>query len=81
MARARSDPRFSRDLNTEPGVPERLEQLEEQARADVDAAVEFALASPRPEPETALEDVYAPAEWLTREALVSGRRPTCASSR
>jgi pyruvate dehydrogenase E1 component alpha subunit len=58
--------RFSRYLAEERGLePARLEQIEEQARADVDAAVEFALASPRPEAEAALEDVFAPAEWLT----------------
>ena len=57
---------FSRALVEEHGVePARLEQIEEQARRDVEEAVEFALASPRPEPEAALEDVYAPAEWLT----------------
>jgi TPP-dependent pyruvate/acetoin dehydrogenase alpha subunit len=57
---------FSRYLADEHGVePGRLEQIEEQARKDVDEAVEFALASPRPEPEAALEDVYAPADWLT----------------
>ena len=42
----------------------RSSEIEQQARDDVDAAVEFALASPRPEPEAAFEDVYAPAEWL-----------------
>ena len=58
--------RFSRHLAEEDGVATaRLEQIEEQARADVEEAVEFALASPRPEPEAALEDVYAPADWLT----------------
>jgi TPP-dependent pyruvate/acetoin dehydrogenase alpha subunit len=58
--------RFSRLLAEERGVePSRLEELEEQAKRDVEEAVEFALASPRPEPEAALEDVYAPAEWLT----------------
>jgi acetoin:2,6-dichlorophenolindophenol oxidoreductase subunit alpha len=58
--------RFSRHLSEEVGVePARLEQIEEQAKRDVDEAVEFALASPRPEPEAALEDVYAPADWLT----------------
>ena len=58
--------RFSRHLAEEHGVdPARLEQIEEQARRDVEEAVEFALASPRPEPEAALEDVYAPADWLT----------------
>ena len=43
----------------------RIEEIEAQARADVDAAVEFALASPRPDPETVGEDVYAPADWNT----------------
>jgi TPP-dependent pyruvate/acetoin dehydrogenase alpha subunit len=58
--------RFSRQLVEEHGLePTRLEQIEEQARRDVEDAVEFALASPRPEPEAALEDVYAPADWLT----------------
>ncbi len=57
---------FSRYLSEEIGVePARLEEIEEQARSAVEAAVEFALASPRPEPEAALEDVYAPADWLT----------------
>ena len=61
---------FSRYLNTEAGVAaERLEQIEEEARANVEAAVEFALASPRPEPESALEDVYAPAKWATAGRL------------
>ena len=61
---------FSRYLNTEAGVAaERLEQIEEEARADVETAVEFALASPRPEPESALEDVYAPAKWATAGRL------------
>ncbi len=58
--------RFSRYLTGEAGVePARLEEIEEQARRDVEEAVEFAKASPRPEPEAALEDVYAPADWLT----------------
>jgi TPP-dependent pyruvate/acetoin dehydrogenase alpha subunit len=58
--------RFSRHLADEHGVePARLEQIEEQAKRDVEEAVEFALASPRPEPEAALEDVFAPADWLT----------------
>src|SRR5581483_4432334 len=57
--------RFSRYLAEEQGIePARLEQIEEQARQDVAAAVEFALASPRPDPEAAIEDVFAPAEWL-----------------
>ena len=41
----------------------RIEGLEAQARAEVDAAVEFALASPRPDPAAAVEDVYAPSDW------------------
>jgi TPP-dependent pyruvate/acetoin dehydrogenase alpha subunit len=58
--------RFSRYLAGEHGVAAaRLEELEEQARREVDEAVEFALASARPDPETAIEDVYAPADWLT----------------
>jgi TPP-dependent pyruvate/acetoin dehydrogenase alpha subunit len=57
---------FSRYLAEEHGVePARLEQIEEQAKREVEEAVEFAQASPRPEPEAALEDVYAPADWLT----------------
>ncbi len=61
---------FSRFLSHEAGVePHRLEQIEEQARGDVEEAVEFALASPRPEPESALEDVFAPAEWVTAGRL------------
>jgi TPP-dependent pyruvate/acetoin dehydrogenase alpha subunit len=56
--------RFSRTLVDGGVEPERLEEIEEQARRDVDEAVEFALASPRPEGEAALDDVYAPADWL-----------------
>jgi pyruvate dehydrogenase E1 component alpha subunit len=56
---------LSRKL-VESGVDEaRIEEIESQARADVDAAVEFALASPRPDPETVGEDVYAPSDWNT----------------
>ena len=62
--------RFSRYLADEHGVAAaRLEEIEGRARQDVEEAVEFALASPRPEPESALEDVYAPAEWLTAGRL------------
>jgi len=57
---------FSRYLSGQAGVqPARLEELEEQARRDVSDAVEFALASPRPEAGDEIEDVYAPADWLT----------------
>ena len=62
--------RFSRLLADEHGFEQaRLEAIEEQAKRDVEEAVEFALASPRPEPEAALEDVYAPADWLTAGRL------------
>ena len=56
--------RFSRSLVDAGVEPVRLDELEQQARRDVEEAVEFALASPRPEGEAALEDVYAPADWL-----------------
>jgi acetoin:2,6-dichlorophenolindophenol oxidoreductase subunit alpha len=57
--------RCSRTL-VESGITEaRIEEIEAQARADVDAAVEYALASPRPDPETVGEDVYAPSDWNT----------------
>jgi len=39
--------------------------LDARAAADIDDAVEWALEQPHPEPETALEDVYAPADWTT----------------
>jgi len=56
--------RLGRLLQDGHGVsPARLAELEEQAAADVAAAVEFALASPRPPAEQAFEDVYAPAPW------------------
>jgi acetoin:2,6-dichlorophenolindophenol oxidoreductase subunit alpha len=55
---------LSRQLADELGASrERLSELEEQARRDVEAAVEFALASPRPEPAEAIEDVYSPTAW------------------
>lgn len=60
---------LSRKL-VESGVDEaRIEGIETQARADVDEAVEFALASPRPDPEAATEDVYAPSDWNVLERL------------
>ena len=43
----------------------RLEELAAQAQAEVEDAATWALESPYPEPSEALEDVYAPAEWLT----------------
>ena len=36
-----------------------LDQLEEKAQASIDAALEFAKASPEPEILTVLDDVYA----------------------
>ena len=57
--------RVSRFLADAGVAEERLVELEEQARREVEEAVEFALASPRPEPGQELEDVYAPAPWLT----------------
>lgn len=57
--------RFSRYLEEEIGVePSRLEELTEQARQEIEDAIEFGLASPEPPPSQAVEDVYAPAEWL-----------------
>jgi pyruvate dehydrogenase E1 component alpha subunit len=61
--------RLSRGLS-ELGVPQsRLEEIEQQARSEVEDAVDFALASPRPEPVQAVEDVYAPAPWLRGNRL------------
>ena len=61
---------FSRYLRDEHGLdPADLDQIEQKARQEVEDAVEFALASPRPAAETALEDVYAPAPWLTAGRL------------
>ena len=46
------------------GVEEaRLEEIADRARAEIEGAVEFALASPRPEAAAAVEDVYAPSAW------------------
>jgi pyruvate dehydrogenase E1 component alpha subunit len=40
-----------------------LAAIDDEVQADIEAAVEFALASPPPDPEAAMQDVYAPAEW------------------
>jgi TPP-dependent pyruvate/acetoin dehydrogenase alpha subunit len=40
-------------------TPQEIDKLEKQARERVDASVKFALESPYPTPEEALEDVYA----------------------
>src|SRR5436190_1041654 len=55
--------RFARRLADDGTPGSRLEELEAQAKAEVDAAVEWALESPRPEPGQEIEDVYAPSEW------------------
>ena len=67
VAGSRSDPRASRAIwsRSSGSSPPASRRSRQQARRDVAEAVEFALASPRPEPEAALEDVYAPADWLT----------------
>ncbi len=62
--------RFVQYLSKERGVEaERLDEIEARAKQDVEDALEFALASPKPEPSEAFEDVYAPAAWLTEGRL------------
>jgi pyruvate dehydrogenase E1 component alpha subunit len=52
--------KFRAHLLSEGAVSEKeLDRLEESARAEMDAAVEFALASPHPDPEEATNYVYA----------------------
>ncbi len=56
--------RFTASLREGEGfTQERLDEIEAQARAEVEEAVRFALDSPAPEAEEAFEDVYAPAPW------------------
>jgi TPP-dependent pyruvate/acetoin dehydrogenase alpha subunit len=55
--------RLARVLNDAGVDAARLEQIAERARGEVANAVEFALASPRPEAAAAVEDVYAPSDW------------------
>jgi TPP-dependent pyruvate/acetoin dehydrogenase alpha subunit len=51
-------------LRTEHGVDAALlQELDEAATAEIEAAVEFAMASPAPDAAIAFEDVYAPADW------------------
>lgn len=61
----RRDPivRITRLLEERGVETERIEAIELEARTAVAAAVEFALASPRPEPPQETEDVYAPSTW------------------
>jgi TPP-dependent pyruvate/acetoin dehydrogenase alpha subunit len=57
---------FAQRLTAEHGVePAALDAIGAEVEAEIEAAVEFALNSPAPEPEAALTDVYAPAEWNT----------------
>ena len=61
---------FARYLRDEQGVSEeRLEQIEAQAKQDVEEAVEWALESPRPAAGAELEDVYAPSDWTAAGRL------------
>jgi pyruvate dehydrogenase E1 component alpha subunit len=56
--------RFRRRLVDELGVAAaRLDEFDRQAAEELDRAVEYALASPVPDPATAVEDVYAPSGW------------------
>jgi TPP-dependent pyruvate/acetoin dehydrogenase alpha subunit len=55
--------RFARHLAGEGVAEGRLGELEQQAKADVDGAVEWALEAPRPDPGQEIEDVYAPSDW------------------
>ena len=62
--------RFARHLHDEAGVPkQRLEQLEQQAQREVAEAVEWALASPRPDAGAEIEDVYTPSDWTASGRL------------
>ena len=55
---------FARRLGSEHGVAAaQLQRIEAEVEAEIGAAVQFALSSPAPQPEAALTDVYAPAEW------------------
>ena len=57
--------RFGRHLLEHGYVSQaRLDELTRQAQAEVEDAAEYALGSPYPEPEEAVTDVYAPADWL-----------------
>jgi pyruvate dehydrogenase E1 component alpha subunit len=56
--------RFARYLVDEAGLePARVEELEARAAQEITAAVETALASPKPQAGAELEHVYAPASW------------------
>jgi pyruvate dehydrogenase E1 component alpha subunit len=55
--------RLARVLHDAGAEEARLEEIADRARAEIESAVEFALASPRPEAAAAVEDVYAPSDW------------------
>ena len=56
--------RFTRSLLADAGLTQaRIDEIEAQARAEVEEAAQFAIDSPRPDPGDALVDVYAPAPW------------------
>jgi acetoin:2,6-dichlorophenolindophenol oxidoreductase subunit alpha len=55
---------LERRLADQHGVgAERLSELGDRVTAELQDAVEYALASPAPNPESAIEDVYAPSSW------------------
>jgi pyruvate dehydrogenase E1 component alpha subunit len=55
--------RLARALSDAGVAEQRLEEIAERARTEVESAIEFALASPKPEASAAVEDVYAPSDW------------------
>jgi TPP-dependent pyruvate/acetoin dehydrogenase alpha subunit len=61
--------RFSRALAAHGVSEQRLGEIEQQAQRELEEAAEFALASARPEPASAIEDVYAPAPWASAGRL------------
>jgi TPP-dependent pyruvate/acetoin dehydrogenase alpha subunit len=53
-------PRYRRYLTESGGVAEaELTRIDEEVAALIEEAIEFAQASPRPQPESAAEDLYA----------------------
>jgi TPP-dependent pyruvate/acetoin dehydrogenase alpha subunit len=68
----RNDPilRCSARIAEEVGADRsQLAEIEERAAQEVEEAVEYALASPSPEPGEEVEDVYAPSSWNKRARL------------
>jgi TPP-dependent pyruvate/acetoin dehydrogenase alpha subunit len=56
--------RLGRHLLEDGATQARLDELATRAREEVDDAAAWALESPYPDPAEAVEDVYAPADWL-----------------